>query len=287
MALAHDHPLRRRLERLGRERRRVSTTELAGRLLSIEAPLSRPLARRLVAAALECPEPHVGDWIDLARLESTFLGTIAARALADTEFVVVDLETTGVSPGRSRILEIGAVRVRGGAARERFETLVDPGVDIPATITSLTGIDRELVHGAPPQREALEALDLFVGRGPIPFVAHNAGFDSGFLARAYREEAMPFWSGPVFCTRKMARRLLPQLGRYHLDSLCAQFGLSNRARHRALGDAAVTADAWVELLGLARRRFRTRTVGDLAELQATAPARLRKRLDRVPRAPRR
>ncbi len=287
MALAHDHPIRRRLERLGRERRRVATTELAERLLSIAGPLPRPLARRLLAAALECPEPHVGDWIDLARLESTLLGAIARRSLVDAEFVVIDLETTGVSPARSRILEIGAVRVRGGAVRDRFETLVDPGVDIPATITSLTGIDREMVCGAPPQREALAALDAFVGVGPTPFVAHNAAFDSGFLTRAYREEAMRDWAGPVFCTRKLARRLLPQLGRYHLDSLCAHFGLRNRARHRALGDAAVTADAWLELLGLARRRVRARTLGDLAELQAPAPARLRKRLDRVPRVPRR
>jgi DNA polymerase III epsilon subunit-like protein len=164
---------------------------------------------------------------------------------------------------------------------------VDPGVDIPATITSLTGIDRELVEGAPPQRDALCALNAFVGPGPVPFVAHNAAFDSGFLTRAYREEAMTFWSGPVFCSSKLARRLLPDLGRYNLDSLCAHFGLQNRARHRAMGDAAVTADAWIELLGLARRRFRTRSLGELVELQSTSPARLRKRLNRAARPHRR
>lgn len=287
MTLAHQNPLRRRLERIGRHQRRVRATELARRLFAISGPLSAPLARRLLATALECPAAHLPDWIDLAHLDSAVLGAAAARPLATAEFIVVDLETTGVSPARSRILEIGAVRVRAGAPAGSFETLVDPGVEIPATITSLTGIDRELVVGAPPQHEALRALDEFVGREKLPLVAHNAAFDSGFLSSAYRDESMAFWSGPVFCTRKLARRLLPRLGRYHLDSLCAHFGLRNRARHRALGDAAVTAAAWIELLGLARRRYRTRSLGDLVELQATSPARLRKRLDRVPRSRRR
>jgi DNA polymerase III epsilon subunit family exonuclease len=279
--------LRRRLERIGRQQRRVPTAELAQRLLALSNPLPRPLARRLLAAALECPDRHLPDWIDLAHLESTLLGELGAQRLDKAEFIVVDLETTGVSPGRSRILEIGVVRIRAGALAGRFETLVDPGVEIPATITSLTGIDRELIRDAPPQREALGALNDFVGPGPVAFVAHNAGFDSGFLTSAYREEALSFWASPVFCTRMLSRRLLPDLGRYHLDSLCAHFGLRNRARHRAMGDAAVTADAWIELLGMARRRYRARTLGDLVELQATSPARLRKRLDRAPRAARR
>ncbi len=287
VALAQQNPLRRRLERIGRDQRRVATAELAQRLLAISHPLPAPLARRLLATALDCPDMHLPDWIDLAHLESAVLGSLSGRRLAQSDFIVVDLETTGVSPARSRILEIGAVRVRAGAVAGRFETLVDPGVDIPATITSLTGIDRETIVGAPPQYEALRALSAFVGPGPVPFVAHNAAFDSGFLTSAYREESMTFWSGPVFCTRKLSRRLIPHLGRYHLDALCAHFGLQNRARHRAMGDAAVTADAWIELLGLARRRLRTRTLGELVELQATAPARLRKRLDRVPRSPRR
>ena len=280
-------PLRRRLERIERVQRRVRTSELARQLLWIDTPIPPRMARRLLGAALHCPPEVLGDWTDLARLDSARWGPLARRRVHGAEFVVVDLETTGVSPERSRILEIGAVRVRAAACVERFETLVDPGVEIPATITSLTGIEREDVVDAPTQAEALAALSAFVGPGPTPFVAHNAQFDSGFLRRAYREEGLAYWEGPVFCTRKLARRLLPDLGRYHLDSLCARFGLRNPARHRALGDASVTADAWIGLLEIALHVWRARSLGDLLELQATAPARLRKRLDRVPRSPRR
>lgn len=250
-------------------------------------PPSAALARRLLAAAFECPESNLSDAIDLAHLESRIAGTLAAGPLAKTPVVVVDLETTGVSPARSHIIEIGALRVHGDRIVSRFETLVDPGTEIPPTITSLTGIDREAVEGAPGEHEALLRFSAWVGAGKPPLVAHNATFDAGFLSRAYRARAIPNWAGPVFCTRKLARRMLPDLGAYHLDSLGAHFGFRNRARHRALGDAEVTARAWIELVGIAGRRLACHRVGDFVDLLATSPAKLRQRLDRVASIPRR
>jgi DNA polymerase III epsilon subunit-like protein len=80
----------------------------------------------------------------------------------------------------------------------------------------------------------------------------------------------------VLCTQRLARRLLPRLGRYDLDHVCAQFGVDNRARHRALGDADATARVWIELLSLAIKRG-VETVGDLLDLQEQPVRRRRRR----------
>ena len=164
-----------------------------------------------------------------------------------------------------------------GAASSASKRWWIPGSRSPPRSPPSPGSTARWWEGAPRLPQALSSLRAFAGLGPIPLVAHNAAFDSGFLRRAYRDESIPDWAGPVFCTRKLARRLLPHLDRYHLDALCAHFGLQNRARHRALGDAAVTAEAWIGLVELARQQWRTRTLGDLLEFQATTPARLRKR----------
>jgi DNA polymerase III epsilon subunit-like protein len=76
----------------------------------------------------------------------------------------------------------------------------------------------------------------------------------------------------VLCTRKLARRLIPELGRYNLDQLCAHFGIANRARHRALGDAEATARALLDLLGIAQSRFEIGNLGELIDFQRRPPA---------------
>ncbi|MCZ6464522.1 MAG: exonuclease domain-containing protein [Proteobacteria bacterium] len=79
---------------------------------------------------------------------------------------------------------------------------------------------------------------------------------------------------PVFCTRRLARRLAPEIGRFDLDHVCAHFGVSNAARHRALGDARATARVWVDLLHRARERG-LRTLGDLLDHQERPPGPIR------------
>jgi DNA polymerase-3 subunit epsilon len=108
-------------------------------------------------------------------------------------------------------------------------------------------------------------------------VAHNAAFDHGFVSRAFAQWGLPAYSGPVLCTCKLARRLIPELGRYNLDYLCAHLGISNRARHRALGDAKATASALIDLLHRAAASFEVRTLGDLFELQRRPPRRKQRR----------
>ncbi len=279
-------PLQRVLKQLERDASELPAEELARRLLAMPERPPRALAKRLLAAAFGCPVQRLPETIALPRLASTLAGACAEVELSQAHFAVVDLETTGVSPERARILEIGAVRVRAGRCGDSFETLVDPHSDIPRSITALTGIGREQVRGAPALDAALAAFDAWLGNRSAPvLVAHNAGFDAGFLARGYRAARRRFWGNTVLCTHKLARRLLPELDRYHLDSVCAHFGIANAARHRALGDARATARAWVQLLELARQRMGAKTLADLIDLQALSLARLRRKLDRASAPP--
>ncbi len=104
-----------------------------------------------------------------------------------------------------------------------------------------------------------------------PLVAHNAVFDERFLRAALASCGMRGLGVPMLCTRRLARRLAPEIGRYSLDRLCAHFGVSNRARHRALGDARAAARVLLELLERARARGLD-TIGALLDLQQDPPA---------------
>jgi DNA polymerase III epsilon subunit family exonuclease len=287
---------RRSLDRIRAEGRGLGAPELAGRLFRLAGEPSAALARRLLGAALECPPealPERFEAADLRALRHGLLGRPAgavdspgpgprSRAelpLARAAFTVVDLETTGLSADHAAILEIGAVRVQALRPTARFATLIDPGGAIPASITKLTGIDGELVAGAPEAAVAVPALRGWLATTPdAAFVAHNAGFDARFLARAFERAGLPPLPGPVLCTRRLGRRLVPRLGRFDLDTLCACFGIANRARHRALGDADATARVLLELLALARCGG-VETLGELVDLQER-PLRPRSRRSR-------
>jgi DNA polymerase-3 subunit epsilon len=168
-------------------------------------------------------------------------------------FGIVDLETTGLSSRRDRILEIGLVVQRAGRALERFEALVDPGAPIPPEITALTGIRDDDVAGAPDERTALEAFAAVLRRHDVEvLVAHNARFDRGFLARAWSEHGLEQALPPFLCSLRLARRLIAA-PRYGLGSLVAELRLPQRARHRALGDAEMAAALFCGLLARARR----------------------------------
>ncbi len=275
-------PLRHLLGRLAAAGGTLSAGELARDLLALAHPVEEGLGRRLIAAALQWPLERLPERLEADALARLARGPGLDQALERADFVVVDLETTGLSVDRAHILEIGAVRVRGLRAVDRFETLVDPGGPIPHRITALTGIDSESVEGAPRLREAMAGFRSWLARSPgAPFVAHNARFDRSFVERGLARLELPPLERPVLCTRRLSRRLLPELGRYSLDALCAHLGISNAARHRALGDARATAQALVQLVRRALERPGLRQVGDLLELQTRPPAPLRGRPDRV------
>jgi DNA polymerase III epsilon subunit family exonuclease len=256
------------LRRLRDRGESVAVGDLAQRLLLLEAPPSPSVARHVVGTALGCAAGSLPERLEPEQLRPAEDAAVASVPIAQADFAVVDLETTGLAVDGAAILEIGAVRVSRLAPVQRFATLVRPPARVPAAITALTGIDDAALVEAPPAHLALRAFRRWLDRTPhAPFVAHNAGFDAGFVERGLADHALPAYRAPVLCTRKLARRIVPGLGRYNLDHVCAHFGVANRARHRALGDAEATARVWVELLHLAREDLGVETLGDLLDLQ--------------------
>ncbi len=215
------------------------------------------------------------------------LDPAADVSLRDTTFVVVDLETTGgraraATPGgpHDAITEIGAVKVRGGEVLGDFGTLVDPGRDIPPQIVRLTGITTAMVHDAPTIDAVLPMFLEFseFSRGAV-LVAHNAGFDTGFL-RAAARCGIAWPDPPVLCTVRLARRVLTreEAPSVKLAVLARLFRTACEPTHRALDDARATVDV---LHGLIERvgNLGVHTYPELrAYLPNVTPAQRRKRV---------
>jgi DNA polymerase-3 subunit epsilon len=203
--------------------------------------------------------------------------------LEHAHFVVVDLETTGLSPRTSRICEIGAQRVRALELEDAFETLVDPGVPLPPAVSSLTGIQPRALRGAPRAELAVRRLVAFTGDAAV--VAHNARFDLAFLDREVERLTGRRIAAPVVDTVWLARRLLGErTRRVGLASLAHFFGVATEPCHRALPDARATAEILLVLLGLAQERG-ARTLADLVELSAPRARRLHVKRSLVAGAP--
>ena len=191
----------------------------------------------------------------------------ASTPLELAEFVVVDLETTGLRPGEARICEIGAVRVRGLELLDTFQTLANPGVRLGPAIEALTGLTDAEVRGAPPVRLAVRQFLEFAGDAAL--VAHNARFDMAFLDREALSLTGRRLAAPVVDTVGLARVLLAgRLQRASLAAVSQFFGTSVDPCHRALPDAQATAEILLPLIGLAQERGAA-TVADLVALSAT------------------
>lgn len=239
--------VRRAVERV--EQRPVPATTLARDVLGIDDPPPE-LAHELVEALLGGHHRVVyeaGRW-RLRERERT-----DDVPLDELDYVVVDLETTGTSPGRGhRVTEIAAVEVSEGGIAGEFSTLVDPGRPIPPGIQQLTGITDRMVADAPPFEEVTGLVrERLEGR---IFVAHNVPFDWRFLSREMRRagEAPP--QGPRLCTLRFARRALPELPGKGLDAVARHYGVAIEGRHRAAGDALAAASILLRLLEDARER---------------------------------
>lgn len=163
-------------------------------------------------------------------------------------YVLLDLETTGANPVSDRITEIAAIRVERGQIVERWETLVNPGRDIPPFIQQIIGITDDMVRDAPAFAELAPRVAALLD-GAV-FVAHNARFDYGFIRNEFMRLEADFHA-PVMCTVKLSRALFPEHHRHGLDALIERHGFQCDARHRAMGDADVL---W-QFLQLAGRQF--------------------------------
>jgi DNA polymerase-3 subunit epsilon len=181
--------------------------------------------------------------------------------IMESDFVTVDLETTGCTPGRHGVIEIGAVRISGGRIVGEFASLVRPPDALPRAISQLTGITLDMLAPAPSIDDVLPAFRSFADGAVL--VAHNYRFDLGFLDfEAERLWGDPF-PRPALDTITLARRLHPGLERYSLAHLATRLGSSVRPDHRAANDARATAEILLSMLPMLIERGLT-TVGDLA-----------------------
>ena len=167
-------------------------------------------------------------------------------AALTSEFIVFDIETTGLSNKTERITEIGAVRMVNGEVGETFNTFSNPGKPIPAKIVQLTGITDEMVADAPSEAEALQKFYDFCGDCRV-LVAHNAGFDTGFIRAAAQRSNLPYEFTSVD-TVPLCRSLYKGLKNYKLDTVADYLKLPPFNHHRACDDAAVLAGIFQKVL---------------------------------------
>jgi DNA polymerase-3 subunit epsilon len=163
--------------------------------------------------------------------------------------VVVDLETTGLSPRQGhRIIEIGAVVIEDLAVVDEFTTLINPGVPIPTTVQAIHGITDEMLEGQPKTEEALLRFSTFIADSVL--IAHNAAFEVTFLRHEFAQLKLGF-PNPHVCTLEMSRRCFPRLADHTLETVYLHLFPDAdflRQSHRALDDALMTAKIWLVMM---------------------------------------
>ncbi|WP_017727349.1 PolC-type DNA polymerase III [Halalkalibacterium ligniniphilum] len=162
----------------------------------------------------------------------------AHRSLLDDEYVVFDVETTGLSAVYNTIIELAAVKVKNGEIIDRFEAFADPHEPLTNTIIELTGITDDMLKGQPEVEEVLRDFHAFVGDAVL--VAHNASFDMGFLNVGYQKIGLGEAKNPVIDTLELGRFLYPELKNHRLNTLCKKFDIELVSHHRAIYDAEAT-----------------------------------------------
>lgn len=161
-------------------------------------------------------------------------------------YAIVDIETTGSHASANGITEIAICIHNGVEVVERFESLINPGREIPVFIQALTGITNEMVAVAPPFKQVAARVHELL-KDKI-FVAHNVNFDYSFV-RYHLADAGFDLNCNKLCTVRLGRKIIPGMPSYSLGKLCRHLGIDNEGRHRAMGDAAATAKLFSLLLG--------------------------------------
>ncbi|WP_339005249.1 PolC-type DNA polymerase III [Fusobacterium animalis] len=168
------------------------------------------------------------------------------KKIDDEEFVVFDIETTGLNSHTNEIIEIGAVKIKAGRIVDRYSQLINPGRPIPYHITEITSITDEQVANEPKIDEVIGKFVDFVGDAVL--VAHNAPFDMGFIKRDIKKYLNTDYQCSVIDTLQMARDLFPDLKKYGLGDLNKTLGLALEKHHRAVDDSQATANMFIIFL---------------------------------------
>ena len=190
----------------------------------------------------------------------------------NTEYIVFDIETTGLSQKKNKIIEIGAVKVRDGEEIDRFSEFINPEEPIPYSIEQLTSITDEMVMHAPTVDVILPKFLEFCGDDIV--VAHNAAFDTGFIKKNAKDLGMKF-DNTIMDTMTLSHVLLPELGKFTLDRVCKALNVKNEHHHRAVDDANATAKIFVKLYEMLVERG-VKTVEDVNELGSASDNTIKK-----------
>lgn len=189
---------------------------------------------------------------------------IVRMELESAMFAVLDVETTGLSHDQGhRVCEVGVIKLRAGKEIDRYHTLVQPGMPVPAEATKIHRITDEMLKEAPSFSLIARPLREFLA-GTV-MIAQNARFDLGFINSEFLRTGLGKLAIPVVDTVTLARRVRPGLSGYSLDRLAHHFQIPVDARHRALGDCEVTVRVFLECLKTLRQKGEVRSVEDLVK----------------------
>jgi DNA polymerase-3 subunit epsilon len=185
--------------------------------------------------------------------------------LEKAAFTVVDVETTGLSANKNRIIEIALVKIEKLKITDKLHYLINPQTYIPPFITSLTGIENDDVIGAPIFSEIVDEVISFTDNTIL--TAHNFPFDSSFLNSEFMISGREFINEHSCCTLKIARNVYPTLQSKSLSSVAHSLNLRNSNAHRALGDAEITAKVLLKMIKELQKKDNITTVGQLLSYQ--------------------
>lgn len=163
------------------------------------------------------------------------------------ELVILDFETTGLSPDYARVIEVGAILVKNSKIVAKVAQLMNPGIPIPYFITGITGITNSMVKGMPSPEEVMPKLKKFIGNKAI--IAHNASFDQKFLI-AEMDNIGKEIDNQFLCTMKLSRKLIPDAPNHKLTTLTSHLKLNipkEQKAHRALNDVMSTFHLWMHM----------------------------------------
>ena len=180
-------------------------------------------------------------------------------------FSVVDVETTGLSASRNRVIEIAIVKIENLKITDKLSYLINPQTYIPPFITSLTGISNDDVMGAPIFSEIVDEIISYTNNSIL--TAHNFTFDASFLNSEFMMSGREFVNEHSCCTLKLARKIYPALKSKSLSSVAQSLNLKNSNAHRALGDAEITAKVLLKIIKELQKNDKIITVGELLSYQ--------------------
>ncbi|HCY75577.1 MAG TPA: hypothetical protein DHV28_06615 [Ignavibacteriales bacterium] len=186
-------------------------------------------------------------------------------SLEKATFSVVDVETTGLSANKNRIIEIALVKIENLKITDRLHYLINPQTYIPPFITSLTGISNDDIVGAPVFANIVDEIINFTDNTIL--AAHNFPFDSSFLNSEFMISGREFINEHSCCTLKLARNIYPNLKSKSLSSVAQSLNLRNNNAHRALGDAEITAKVLLKMIKELQNSDKIKTVGELLSYQ--------------------